>query len=646
MTEWYHSQPYVGDFGKTVYSSNVGVGSAWLWADEYNAENGAEYFSHLPSAPSVFDSKALQNASVDGVTAFGNGYQFITGYLNKVSLNLEYSLIGTGPANPQPTLRYVYEGSPRNASLPSPLVTYFVDPGTPWSISSELPGSGNFDRWVTPQLTSGIAGSISQGASLNYFHQFLISVSFLVSGGGSPSPPNFAFSAFGSTKSTLLSDTREVLWADEGSYVLDNPLNGSTPTERWVVANRLGPVDEAGLITATYAHQYLLSVYGTHSGGGADAASRWYDSGSVAAANTSAVYSRSDGVGYRVSAYSLDSGSQVRVAPSSGTISLPVVMVGPHSIVFYSVKQYQVTLDPSVSHSMLEITSPTIVRDGSWYDSGTVVTLACSQVWNSSSDGSRLSAVGYSVDSAHVSLATRGNGTFNVSLAVEEPHRIGIDYVTQYPLSIAGGSNVSTAVSPTGDRYYDNGTKLTVTTDYTWNVVSGTQRQNLIGYSMGGGPVHEVIRRESGAFSTPAMTLNSSVTLAFNSAAQYFVSFSFTDHSGSHHLVPASLILEVDGARPAVVPDHGLWLDNGSTFTVSSVLWEGVDVNSAGLTYRVNNAPLPILVHAKVYDEQAKVIDYLGLPAVGAKADTVLANGTRISKAIGLDGTISLQENP
>src|SRR4029077_17829077 len=106
------------------------------------------------------------------------------------------------------------------------------------------------------------------------------------------------------------------------------------------------------------------------------------------------------------------------------------------------------------------------------------------------------------------------------------------------------------------------------------------------------------VRRESGRFSTVAISMDSSHVLSFDSVTQYLVSFSFTDHSGSNPLTPTSMRVEVEGARVAVVPDDGVWLDNGAPFVVSSLLWEGVDVNDP-VQYRVDSAAMLLVVHAR-----------------------------------------------
>ena len=39
MTEWYHGAPYYSNAGQVVYTSNFSLSSAWLWMDEFNANN-------------------------------------------------------------------------------------------------------------------------------------------------------------------------------------------------------------------------------------------------------------------------------------------------------------------------------------------------------------------------------------------------------------------------------------------------------------------------------------------------------------------------------------------------------------------------------------------------------------------------------
>jgi len=130
---------------------------------------------------------------------------------------------------------------------------------------------------------------------------------------------------------------------------------------------------------------------------------------------------------------------------------------------------------------------------------------------------------------------------------------------------------------------------------------------------------------------------------------EYLVGFTVVDASGSHVLHPSTL--EAD-QTPAInsdvrtyVQDGQAWLDAGSAYTVTKVIWGGVDVTPAGVTFTVEGQS-NFTVVARVYDVSLKVTDYLGLPVPGASVHITLVNGTAITKTTDGHGTISLPSVP
>jgi hypothetical protein len=222
------------------------------------------------------------------------------------------------------------------------------------------------------------------------------------------------------------------------------------------------------------------------------------------------------------------------------------------------------------------------------------------------------------------------------------PHSITIQSVKQYHLTVSGGSDVILSeASPTGDSFYDSGSSIAATTDYTWGVVNGNARQNLISYVLDGSSTN-VTRAESGSFTTPAVTFGSSHQLAFNSVNQYLVSFGFADSSGATAIQPSSLQIQAAGADLLEVNGSQIWLDSGTSFQVHTVIWE--DANVTPTTPRVYTASGPVLenVSLRVYAAKITATDYLGLPISGASASVTLVNGTTIQRTTGSDGVAQL----
>ena len=116
-------------------------------------------------------------------------------------------------------------------------------------------------------------------------------------------------------------------------------------------------------------------------------------------------------------------------------------------------------------------------------------------------------------------------------------------YDQQYLLSVSGGFAVQVdPPSPTGDGFYGSGASVSVSSARTWNVTS-LSREALVSYSLDGGAAETVASpaNDSGSFSTPPITFDRPHQLAFTSAAQYLVGFSFTDADGSKSIIPTTI---------------------------------------------------------------------------------------------------------
>ena len=110
------------------------------------------------------------------------------------------------------------------------------------------------------------------------------------------------------------------------------------------------------------------------------------------------------------------------------------------------------------------------------------------------------------------------------SVTVIRSGQIVGDYLAQYLLSFVGGGNIRTnPSSPTGDRWFDAGTTVYVTTDFSWNKVSGQSRQNLVSWNTDNSSPVVVQRSGTGAFTTTGITMNAPHAVGFDSVTQFSV---------------------------------------------------------------------------------------------------------------------------
>lgn len=643
--------------------------------------------------------------------------------LGIIPLTLSYSVVGGGSGYSPPTLTYTSNGALETASLGTTPTLYYLDSGSSWSVSTQLPGSSGTERWQTAQSTTGMA-ALASTASITYYHQYLETLSYSVAGGGfGYSAPSLSAQEFGAAVGLTLGSSPSSFWLDSDTvYSATNPLAGSTSTERWLATLSGGTVTIAASATISYSNQFFLTLTG------GSVQSQWYYGGTEAVVSEPDVYARSAGTGQRLASYTLDSGAESQIAPTLGNVTVGVLMNEPHAVSFTAVTQYQVSLGSTPAQALSSITPPTITGDDYWYDSGSKVSVSLDGVWGrSAGEGdrlvsysvnggtqvpvdlagnvtvlslpaissaqvvaavtttqffvnatsgalvsitptpiggdtgwydnqsvlraeydyvwdthfgeSRLNAVSYSFNAGTAHLLSRiGSGAFSFFLTVDGPQDIEIGSVTQYQFSYDGGFNVTlSSPSPTDDGYYDANTSITVTTGYIGDKVPNQQREALTGYTLDA-TNQSVVPNDTGTFTTPPIVFDTYHALTFLSVAQSLVSFTFWDSLGTVAVLPTSLEIDESALGQQQVPGFSLWVDDGTTFTVSSVIWEGVDVKPLNpSSYRVD-APEDLAIGARIYPASMKVTDLFGLPVQGADVAAKLVNGTTVARTTNSSG--------
>ncbi len=153
------------------------------------------------------------------------------------------------------------------------------------------------------------------------------------------------------------------------------------------------------------------------------------------------------------------------------------------------------------------------------------------------------------------------------------------------------------------------------------------------------GATNDVPRSDSGAFTTPSIAIDSYHSLSFSPITQYLIGFAFTDNAGSQAITPSALSIRVAG-NIRNVSSFQAWLDSGSTFSLTSVIWEKADVKPLNqVSYQVST-PTTIMVSSRVYHATVKVIDFLTTAVQGARVSITLVNGTTVVSDTGSKGTV------
>ena len=267
MTEWYHVNAYYGSEAEVTYSnSTTALSSATLWVDEFNANSSTSLFGSSQTY-AFYKPDQLRSFSSDGATEYASAHTFITGSLGKTQITLSYSVVGGGAGFGAPLLSYVENGKLQTAALTGTPATYLADSGSLWQVSASLPGGSAAERWETSQPTNGTL-TMPVNESMIYFHQYLCTFTYSLSGGGPlPSPPEWSGTSFGSLLSLSGNAT---VWVDASSS-LNYPqvLAGSSSSERWATQNGNLTVSGPESVHALYFHQVALNIVYLVTGGGA-----------------------------------------------------------------------------------------------------------------------------------------------------------------------------------------------------------------------------------------------------------------------------------------------------------------------------------------------------------------------------------------
>ena len=267
MTEEYHSSAYLGNVLGVNYSATTPLGNGFLWADEFTVAPRSTIFFGSKFV-SFLNPGQVQSFAKNGTTEYADAHFLVTGTLHEIPLTLSYSVVGGGSRYSGPTLAYMRNGTMVSANLTSTPTTFFVDPGTAWSVTALLPGSGSVERWEAAGTPGGVANGETT-EDITFYHQFLVSLGYSITGGGY-GVPQVQYVAFGT--STTGSGNKSN-WTDAGSSLLyPSLLSDSTTSERWITLNRTVTVTGPNGILVEYYHQYALAVDYAVVGGGAPSA--------------------------------------------------------------------------------------------------------------------------------------------------------------------------------------------------------------------------------------------------------------------------------------------------------------------------------------------------------------------------------------
>jgi hypothetical protein len=439
-------------------------------------------------------------------------------YYHQYQTSISYQVIGGGNLT-APTLKATTYGTNVTSNLSQTGLSLWLDACSQYTLVDPITPLNPTERWISNTSSTGYVNT-PLTLTANYFYQFSVSVEYSVIGDGTSVAPVFNFINAGNPAVLQLSNDPQTVWIDGSSqYYVQPQLNSSSSTERWFASSNSGAILDASALNFTYLHQFLLNITGAQTN------AQWYNSNYTAQVTLSGVLNRIDGTGQRVTAYSLDGGSAVQVEPTSETVHISAVMDAPHQLNINSVTQYQVKLDASAAAQLASITPPTIGGDNYWYDAGSNIALSINGVTT------RTGGIGQ-----RVTLVTRnGVATTVASTSVIDvyrmeltgPQSVSASLTDQYLLTLPSGSirSVTAPAIPDDSGWYDAGTHVTVTYDYTWNSVQNQSRLNAVSYTLSQGSPISLSRSGDGTFLVQ-VTMAKPENVAVSTIAQYYFAVS------------------------------------------------------------------------------------------------------------------------
>jgi len=445
--------------------------------------------------------------------------------------------------------------------------TWFVSTTHSYAWQSLSQGIGTRTGATVTGFAQTVSGSVTATSSGTIAATFTTQYLLTLTGGSGvtvnpTSPTNDWYYAAGTSVQATVPNAWNVVAGQSRNNLISYSLDGSSPTSvtrsgagNFVYAITMGAPHTLAFNSAT---QYYLTIAGGNGVSASPASPTgdgFYDSGTSLTAATNYVWNQVSGQSRQnLVSWNLDGGTNTLVTRSNtGTYTTSsITMSTYHTLNLNSALQYYLTLSGGTSTA----TVGSQTSDG-WFDAGTGAQAQSGFSWGTVAGQSRSNLYSYAVDGGTpTQIASRsGSGTYtSPAVTMNTYHTLTFNPVTQYSLTVNGGTNLVYANSPTADGWYDTGTSASVTTNYVWNVVNGQSRQDLLSWNVDGGANVNVARSGSGSITVTVVTTMSTYhAVNFNGVTQYTL-----NAVGGNGITYTGSITN-DG-----------WYDSGSTATATS----------------------------------------------------------------------------
>ena len=205
---------YTG-FGNTgaTYTMTTTATATWLdystsWSVTPNPLTGST------SSERWYSTSTLSGTSVAGGT-------INPAFYNQYNLTLKYTVVDSGTPT-APTLTCTQNGGSYTPTVSTSYATYWCDNTQTWALTNPLTGSGSTERWDTSTTVSGTV-TVQFTLAPNYYNQWNTTISYSLTGSGTPTAPTFSSTQFGSSYSPTMTTTATAYW-------FDNSVTWSVPS--------------------------------------------------------------------------------------------------------------------------------------------------------------------------------------------------------------------------------------------------------------------------------------------------------------------------------------------------------------------------------------------------------------------------------
>ena len=240
------------------------------YATVYMADTGTMWSVQTLLTGSTYSERWVTAQDVSGTIGAPLTVSF--SYYHQYLVNFIYNVTYGGTGFTGPMVSYFQMGAP--ASSVAPAVAW-VDASSTYSYDSQLSGSNSNERWALASLGGGM---VTQPATFSetYYHQFLVSSSFSIVGGGGPTPPSLLGNSFGTLAKVVMTSSTQTNWFDAAAnYTFTSPLSfvGQSANETWlgtvlvqtqngnvISTNNNGTVIGPLSVTPVFYHEYEVSV--------------------------------------------------------------------------------------------------------------------------------------------------------------------------------------------------------------------------------------------------------------------------------------------------------------------------------------------------------------------------------------------------